>query len=95
MKEADLEKRVKLLEKALVEQSKVLSSLASDVKKSFQHMEMATNSSISQLWQNQQNQSAMIYSVLNALDPEEYPEENAPHQLKEETNAESNDKTPH
>lgn len=91
---ADLERRVGLLEKALVEQGKVIAVL----KKERQEMEEALNeiadaakTNIEQLWENQQVHEIQLISILHAIDPENNP---LPEELKEVIDAQSNRKAP-
>lgn len=89
-----LEKRVGLLEKALVEQGKVIAVL----KKERQEMHSAINElaasikeNISQLWENQQSHEVQLMIILNILDPENNP---LPEELKEELDAQSDGEAP-
>lgn len=87
---ADLEKRVSLLEKALVEQGKVIAALKKEREVMQDHINElsgAVDTNIKQLWENQQVHEIQLLSILNILDPENYP---LPEELREEANAQPN-----
>lgn len=91
---SELEKRVGLLEKALVEQGMVIAAL----KKERQEMENGINelaeavkNNMAQLWENQQSHEVQLMIILNVLDPENYP---LPDELKEELDAKPDEEAP-
>lgn len=91
---ADLERRVGLLEKALVEQGKVIAVLKKERQEMQNHindLHASFQESVGQLWENQQAHDVQLMIILNVLDPENYP---LPEELKEELDAQPDGETP-